>query len=125
MLSRRHGISIGIERHGSEFLLSLKVVGKLTHDDYQIITPMIESAIAGVEEPRINLFIDCSEFDGWELRAAWDDLKLGIKHNKAFSKIALYGKQKWQKRITKVGSWFISGDMKFFENSNEAIDWLL
>ncbi len=29
----RHGLSIGIERVGSEFFLSLKAVGKLTHAD--------------------------------------------------------------------------------------------
>ncbi len=36
----RHGLSIGIERVNNEFFLSLKAVGKLTHEDYKKITPM-------------------------------------------------------------------------------------
>ncbi|NOR42409.1 MAG: STAS/SEC14 domain-containing protein, partial [Gammaproteobacteria bacterium] len=29
----RHGLAIGIERVGSDFFLSLKATGKLTHED--------------------------------------------------------------------------------------------
>ena len=39
MSIKRHGLSIGIERVGSEFFLSLKAIGKLTHEDYETITP--------------------------------------------------------------------------------------
>ena len=33
----RHGLSIGIERVDNNFFLSLKAVGKLTHEDYKKI----------------------------------------------------------------------------------------
>jgi len=125
MTQFRHGISIGIERINSDIFLSLKAIGKLTHQDYQSTIPVIEAALSGIQDPKINLFIDGSEFDGWDLRAAWDDLKLGLKHNREFSKVAIYGNKKWQERIAKVGSWFISGEVKFFEDSNEALEWLL
>lgn len=92
----RHGLSIGIEKMGSHFFLSLKATGKLTHEDYEIITPMIDSALAEVKEPVVDVFIDGSELEGWELRAAWDDLKLGLKHGRDFNKIAIYGNKKWQ-----------------------------
>lgn len=52
----RHGLSIGIERINESFFLSLKAVGKLTHEDYDIITPMIDSALDGVTSPKINVF---------------------------------------------------------------------
>ena len=69
----RHGISIGIERTGSNFFLMLKAVGKLTHDDYELISPMIDAALGEVNEPRVRAFIDGTELEGWEPRAAWDD----------------------------------------------------
>lgn len=47
MNTSRHGLTIGIERVNSDFFLSLKAIGKLTHDDYEIITPMIDSALGG------------------------------------------------------------------------------
>lgn len=53
----RHGLSIGIERVGNEFFLSLKAVGKLTHEDYEKINPMIDSALASVNDPKVKVFI--------------------------------------------------------------------
>ncbi|MFV0561952.1 hypothetical protein [Malaciobacter mytili] len=35
----KHGLSIGINRIDNEFYLALKAIGKLTHEDYEKITP--------------------------------------------------------------------------------------
>ena len=120
----KHGLSIGIDRIGSDFFLSLKAVGKLTHEDYKTITPMIDSALDGVKEPKVKVLIDGTELEGWELRAAWDDFKLGLKHNNEFDKIAIYGNKNWQEITAKIGSWFISGEVKYFENIEDALSWL-
>lgn len=119
----RHGLSIGIERIANHFFLSLKISGKLTHEDYQTITPMIDSALGSVTEPRINALIDATELEGWELRAAWDDFKLGLKHGSEFEKIAIFGNKKWQKTLSKIGTWFIAGEIKYFENEEDALTW--
>ncbi len=120
----RHGLSIGIERIGKEIFLFLKAIGKLTHEDYEMITPMIDSALAEVKHPQVKVLIDGLELEGWEPRAAWDDFKLGLMHGNEFEKIAIYGDKKWQERLAKIGSWFISGEVKFFENYDEAVSWL-
>ena len=120
----RHGLSIGIERIGNDFFLSLKAVGKLTHADYEIINPMIDSALVGIKSPRIKVLVDGSELEGWELRAAWDDFKLGLKHGGEFDKIAIFGNKKWLEYSAKIGSWFISGDVQYFEDLNEALAWI-
>ena len=120
----KHGLSIGIERIGDDFFLSLKATGKLTHEDYLKINPMIDSALEGVDDPEIKAFIDGSELEGWELRAAWDDFQLGLKHDNKFSKIAIFGNKKWQEYTAKIGSWFISGEVKYFEDSQQALAWL-
>ncbi len=120
----RHGLAIGIERVGKEFFLSLKATGKLTHEDYEKINPMIDSALDGVTDPKVKVFIDGSELEGWELRAAWDDFRLGLKHGSEFEKIAIFGNKKWQEYTAKVGSWFISGEVKYFEDADEALTWL-
>ena len=124
MSVKRHGLSIGIERTGSDFFLSLKAIGKLTHEDYETITPMIDSALNAVKAPKVKALIDCTELDGWELRAAWDDFKIGLKHGNEFVKIALYGNKNWQEIAIKVGAWFVSGEAKYFENEDEALTWL-
>ncbi|AXH16011.1 STAS/SEC14 domain-containing protein [Malaciobacter mytili] len=120
----KHGLSIGINRIDNEFYLALKAIGKLTHEDYEKITPMIDNALNGVKDAKVKVFIDATQLEGWELRAAWDDFKLGLKHNNEFEKIAIYGNKKWQEYISKIASWFIQGEVKFFESEEEAILWL-
>lgn len=124
MKAKRHGLSIGIERVTDKFFLFLKITGKLTHEDYGVITPMLESAIKGVSSPKIKVLADASEMDGWEARAAWDDLKLGLKHGSEFERIAIVGSKKWQEIAAKVGAWFVSGELAYFEDEKTALDWL-
>ena len=72
----------------------------------------------------MNVFIDGTELEGWEVRAAWDDFKMGMKHNNQFKKVAIYGNKKWQETASKVGDWFTSGEVQFFEDEKKALDWL-
>ena len=121
---KRHGISIGLERTGDIIFLRIKAIGKLTHKDYEVLSPMLDSAVQAVEHPQIKAFVDVIELDGWELRAAWDDFKLGMKHGREFSRIAIVGDQPWEKVAAKVAGWFISGETEYFEDPDEAMSWL-
>jgi len=85
---------------------------------------VLDGALAEVKQPRIKALFDATELHGWELRAAWDDFKLGLKHGSEFEKIAIYGHKDWQKLAAKLGSWFISGEARYFENYDEALAWL-
>jgi hypothetical protein len=120
----RHGFSIGIEAIEDEFFLSLKAVGKLTHEDYQKIVPMIDSAMEGISDPKLKVYIDASELEGWEPQAAWDDFKLGMKYRGEFDKIAIFGNKKWQEYAARLASWFISGEAEYFDSEAEALAWL-
>ena len=123
-MTTKHGISIGLSQHEDKVFFELKIIGKLTHEDYELITPMLDSAVQGIKQPKINALINALEFEGWELRAAWDDFKLGVKHGREFQKIAIVGNKKWQEYSAKIGSWFISGEAKYFEDLISAQDWL-
>jgi hypothetical protein len=77
-----------------------------------------------VDQPKIKAIFDGTELEGWELRAAWDDFKIGLKHGSEFEKIAIYGNKRWQEISAKVGSWFLSGEVKYFDDRDEALKWL-
>ncbi|NVK39473.1 MAG: STAS/SEC14 domain-containing protein [Gammaproteobacteria bacterium] len=124
MTLKRHGLSIGIDRIGDQFFISLKAVGTLTHDDYKLITPLLDGALAKVAHPKVNVLLDALDLEGWELRAAWDDFKLGLKHGNEFEKIAICGNKRWLQVAAKMGSWFTSGDVKYFDDINDAMEWL-
>ncbi|WP_105102264.1 STAS/SEC14 domain-containing protein [Microbulbifer pacificus] len=120
-----HGFSISIQRTGNErVMLAMHVRGKLEHQDYETLVPMLESAIAGMQHPKIDVLMDMRELDGWEIRAAWDDLKLGLKHGRQFNRVAMVGNKSWQETATKIGGWFIGGEARFFEDRAPALAWL-
>lgn len=124
MKLKRHGLAIGMERIDGDFFMTLKVIGKLTHADYEQIMPVIDAALSGITQPKVRVFFDADEFDGWELRAAWDDLRLGLKHGNRFSRVAVYGHGRWREYMSRIGNWFIPGEVRFFEYAGEAFDWL-
>ena len=124
MTYQEHGITIGISRIGNNFYLKMKAIGTLTHQDYEKIAPMIDNALMNVETPEIKALFDGREFEGWELRAAWDDFKLGLRHGSEFTKLAILGNKPWEKYLSKIADWFVSGDVAYFEKYNEAVDWL-
>ncbi|PKH33983.1 STAS/SEC14 domain-containing protein [Shewanella sp. ALD9] len=121
---KKHGLSIGINRIENVFFVTLKAIGTLTHEDYLVITPMLEGALSQVDQPKVSLFLDATELDGWDLRAAWDDLKLGLKHKSEFERVAILGNRDWQEWAAKVGSWFIAGEIKYFDDEDDALKWL-
>lgn len=119
-----HGISIGIERLDDELFLYFKAVGRLTHEDYEQLTPLIESALEQVEKPRIKALFDARDFEGWDLRAAWDDLKFSLKHGREFSKVAVVGDEKWQEMLTRIAGWFFACEVDYFSEYGDALAWL-
>ncbi|GAB2874987.1 STAS/SEC14 domain-containing protein [Microbulbifer echini] len=124
MSEQSHGVSIGLQQHGKHFFLTLRAHGKLTHEDYQTMVPMLNSAIAGIENPKIDCLMDASDLQGWEPRAAWDDFKLGVSHGREFNRIAVISDKRWMKWASKVGSWFIGGEYKVFDSEETAMAWL-
>lgn len=120
----RHGFAIGVERSSDKLYISMKAYGRLTHQDYLQMTPLLTAALTGVPDKFADVLVDLTELEGWELRAAWDDLQLGLKHGSAFRKIAMFGNRDWQAWATKVAGWFISGEAKYFESRSEALIWL-
>ena len=121
----KHGISVGIERYGDDdFFVGFKAIGTLTHQDYEVMVPVLEAALAGVKDPDIYALVDVTELEGWELQAAWDDLKLGVKHVRHFERIAIVGKTTLQEVMAKLANWFTPAEVKFFVDKLDAITWL-
>ena len=120
-----HGLSIDIKNVDSNIILSLKAAGKLMHEGYETITPMIDSALNSIKEPKVKVLIDGTEMESRELRAACDDFKQDLKHGNAFEKIAIYDNRNWQEIAAKIGNWFISEEVIYFSGRDDALAWLL
>lgn len=124
MTITRHGLSIGIDRVGDDVFLALKAQGRLTHEDFKTISPMIDGALAGIKKRKVRVLFDVRDLEGWDVRAAWDDFNLSLKHGLQIDRIAVFGHKVWQDNIAKVANWFMAGDLKFFEHEADALRWL-
>ncbi|WP_105170018.1 STAS/SEC14 domain-containing protein [Pseudoalteromonas sp. T1lg23B] len=123
-MSQQHGFSIGIGRINDEFVIHMKAFGTLTHEDYKTITPMLEGAFKQVEHPHVKVLADMTHLEGWELQAAWDDFKLGLKYGSHFEKVALIGAQPWQDALAKIAGWFVGAKVEQFSEYAQAKAWL-
>lgn len=120
-----HGISIAIKRTDKKIFIELSMIGKLKDKDYKMFVPMIDKALKKAKEQEVDMLVDMRGFKGWELIAAWDDMKFGIKHRKSFDKIAIVGNKKWEELAVKMMSPMLKGETKYFKERDKALSWLL
>ena len=92
----------------------------------EIIGRVLAARGVGIEEaddflnPSLKASLpDPSEFK--DMDAAVERLVDAVVGNE---KIAIFGNKKWQEYSAKVGSWFITGDIKYFEDADAALSWL-
>ncbi|MCF2910648.1 STAS/SEC14 domain-containing protein [Pseudoalteromonas sp. DL2-H2.2] len=123
-MERFHSISVDTERLNGGLLMSFKALGKVSHADYMAIKAVIESALRAAAGEQIRVLVDVTEFEGWELHAAWDDVALALRHSHDFYKIAVLGNSRWQKLAAMVGNWFVDGESRYFEDKAHALSWL-
>jgi len=124
MPTQLSNISIEIERCGEQFFLSLVIHGTLSHEDYLEVKPMLDEVLNKFEQAAINTLVDITGLDAWTLDPSWDNLQLVLGQGREFKKIAIIGNQHWQRMLSKVGDWFITGDVHYFEDKVPATAWL-
>ena len=107
-----------------EGILAFKASGKLTDADYQQFLPTLESLIrkSGI----LSLYIELEDFQGWEAKAAWDDFRFGMQHDRDFKRIAIIGDRGWEPAAITLANLFTHTDMRFFrrDEAKAAWDWL-
>ncbi len=110
---------------GSPTVLGLKLCGTLHDQDYKQFVPRIETILTAVG--KVRLFMQLEDFHGWDLHAAWDDLKFGLKHYSDFERIAMVGDRKWEKWMANFCRPFTKAKVKYFDRSevDAAWKWLL
>ncbi len=117
-------ITIMPETEGN--MLAVKASEKLTSEDYEdIFIPHLKHLIDKFGEVRVVLFLD-KDFIGWELGAAWDDAVFGVQHRHDFEKIAVVGGQQWLEWATKIGAYFMEGQVTTYETTEfqDAVAWV-
>ena len=122
---KEHGIGIAIKRSQKKLFIELTMIGKLRHEDYETFVPLIDKALKEAKKMEVDLLVDMRDFKGWELLAAWDDMKYGIKYRNSFDKMAIVGNKKWEELSMKMFRYFMGGETRFFKSREKALRWVL
>ena len=73
-------------------VVGYRVVGRITKDDYETLTPEVEALVK--QEESIRLLLDMEQFE-WEKVNAWGaDLNFGRELKKKIDKLAIVGNKR-------------------------------
>jgi hypothetical protein len=102
-------------------VVGLKLCGKLHDGDYREFVPQIETILTA--EGRVRLFVQLEDFHGWDLHAAWDDLKFQLRHYSDFERIAMVGDRKWEEWMASFCRPLAKAKVRDFDKSQVAAAW--
>lgn len=107
-------------------LLGVRARGKLTVEDYEKVwIPRLRNLIDAHGSVRVLLFMG-EDFDGWEIGAAWDDVKFGVRYGNKCAKVAVVGGPKWVEWASKLFGSLMKGEVETFagEALPSAWEWI-
>ena len=104
----------GLPAHTVGFKLS----GKLHDADYQQFVPLVDAEIA--REGKANVLAQFHDFQGWDAKALWDDVKFSTTHCTKINRIALVGEKPWEKWMAAVCKPFTMAKIRYFDASELA-----
>ena len=102
-------------------VVGFRCSGVLHDEDYKTLEVRLEDVIKS--EGAASLFAQFDDFHGWDLHAAWDEVKIAFKHSHDFEKIAMVGDKQWEAWMAKLTSWFTSAKVKYFDISDIDRAW--
>ena len=102
--------------------LGYRMSGDVTKADYETLDPAVDAAVK--EYGSVNLLLDLSDFH-WEKASAWSsDIKFGQTYKDKIDKMAMVSHASWAKHLAKLAEPFYAKEIKYFENVDDAWDWL-
>ncbi len=105
-------------------ILVVHVSGKLAKADYEQFVPEFERLVQ--VHGKLRVLFDLTGFHGWEVSAAWEDLKFGVAHFADIERLAMVGENKWQHGMATFCKPFTKAAVRYFDHAEaaEARKWL-
>ena len=96
-------------------ILSVKISGKLTKEDYQRFVPDVERLIK--DHGKLRILLEMHDFHGWTAGALWEDMKFDLKHWRDIERLAIVGESRWQEGMATFCKPFTTAKIKYFDHS--------
>lgn len=107
-------------------VLGFTAKGTVTANDYEsIIIPAVEALFSRHSKIRFLYHLG-EDFSGFEAAAAWDDMKLGLKHLGGWERMAVVSDVEWIRAAVKIFGLAIPGHVRVFHDRDlaEATRWI-
>ncbi|MBN1360448.1 MAG: STAS/SEC14 domain-containing protein [Sedimentisphaerales bacterium] len=117
-------MAVEIQKESGGKLMTVRVSGKLTKEDYDRFVPEIEQAIERFG--KIRFLLEMRDFHGWQAAALWEDIKFDAKHFADIERLALVGDKKWEKGMGTFCEPFTTAKIKYFDLTQveQAREWI-
>lgn len=115
-------IEIKPETRGS--IVTVRLSGKLTRQDYLQFLPAVDrlAAIHG----KLRLLVAMRGFRGWAVGALWGGIKFDMKHPRDIERLAIVCDNKWLEEMVAFRKPFTAATVRYFDKTQAgaARDWL-
>ena len=102
-------------------IIEISVSGKLCKEDYSQFVPKIEQLIN--EHQKVRILFNMHDFHGWNVAAAWEDLKFSWRHFNDIDRIAVISEENQESERSTFCAPCSSYKTKFFDRLNESAAW--
>jgi hypothetical protein len=105
-------------------VLAVRVSGKLTRSDYEDLVPETNRMVQ--QHGKLRLSFEMHDFHGWEVSAAWEDMKFGLTHFTDIERVAMVGEKAWEHGISAFWRPFTTAKLRYFDRSqaDEGRKWI-
>ncbi len=105
-------------------VLSVKLSGKLTKEDYEHFVPEVEGLIK--QHGKIRILLQMDDFHGWSVGALWEDIKFDLKHFRDIERLAMVGDRKWEAGMAAFCKPFTTAKVHYFDlaEAGKAREWV-
>lgn len=112
--------------HLPDHVVGIVASGEVSANDYEsVLVPAIEAALAAHGGVRIVYQIGPA-FTGFSAGAAWEDMKLGIAHLRAWKRVAVVTDVEWVSAAMRLFAFAVPCPLRQFANSEleTALRWV-
>lgn len=105
------------EEDGGNVLI-IHVSGKLVKVDYPEFVAKFGQLVQ--QHGKLRVLFDMTGLLGWDLGAAWEDIKFDMKHFSDIERLAMIGEKKWQHGMAAFFKPFTKATTRYFDQANAA-----
>jgi hypothetical protein len=102
-------------------VLGFKLTQHLSAQDYESLTPLVDSALA--RHGRVRILLHFDHLNGWDLASFWRELRFTAQHFADVERFAIVGEARRDEWFAKLAKPFTVAEIRYFDGSELGAAW--